>query len=102
MTEHDDSQCPVLHVRLDYSVVVFDKNKGTEALFTWFHKVFSRQNPVSARDFEVTWTDDDGEPVLEVFQHNLNFPAHALIAMFEAYRSGPSEETVNETTALPN
>lgn len=45
MCKCSNKECHNLHERSNLSVLVLDKNPGSEGLHDWFHRVFSRQNP---------------------------------------------------------
>lgn len=64
-----------------FTITVFAKDEESLAFKDWYEKVFSTANP-KMKDFEFTFSEQDGEEVIEVTSHNPNFPLNTLMNFF--------------------
>jgi hypothetical protein len=83
--DHDEAECRNLHAKIQFTIRGYSLSKGAIEFEAWFNTVFKVQSKTS-EDFVFSRTNDDGEELLEVMQHNPYFSIDALECIFIAYQ----------------
>ncbi len=79
-----------------FTITVFEKEERSEQFKNWYEKVWVVQNP-KMKDFDFSYTKEDGIDAIEVMSHNANFP---LSSLFEIYSSETNTHACPDCDAL--
>lgn len=92
MTNDHDDDFQGLQETTRFTIAMFALTKSAKEFKFWYENIFKQENPNSDH-FDLSFTKNDGEEVLEVAQFNGYFSVDALVVMFLGYQAEKEELT---------